>query len=184
MSEAGQSRDAPREHGAWSSSEGARVQIRGLASESLAAARETHPLGTLVVTLVGGDRQLARALEADDDVSVSHVDGGARLGCSGSNHVVIVLLPPVPAPDRVELVRAAHRSVRPAGVLVVIATVVVAPGESRDLVPSMRQLLEELNDASGLELHVDELRSVRWHGETFFRGVTLSATSLSVQDEP
>jgi hypothetical protein len=48
----------------------------------------------------------------------------------------------------------------------------------------MRQLLEELNDAAGLALHVDELRSVRWHGETLSRGVMLSATSLSVQDEP
>jgi hypothetical protein len=63
--------------------------------------------------------------------------------------------------------------------LVVIATVVAAPGEDRSLLPSMCQLIEELTRATALALHVDEIRSVRWGDEPFIRGVVVSATSLA-----
>jgi hypothetical protein len=159
---------------------GVREQLRHLVSETLVSALEMQPFGSPRVTLVGGDEQLARAVEAECDIRVSDADGVASLPRSRSEHVAIVLLPKVPAVERIELLRAAHQSVRPAGVLVVVATVAVAPGDNRDLIPSMRQLIEELNDASGLALHVDELRSVRWYGESFVRGVLVSGISLSV----
>jgi hypothetical protein len=162
---------------------GAWLQIRRLLSESLAAALETQPFGPPQVALVGGDEALARAVGVDCDVSVTLIESIANLSPDRSNHVAIVQLPRAPAAERTELLRAAHQSIRPAGVLVVLGTVVVAPGENRRLTPSMRQLIEELNEATGLALHVDELRSVRWHGEPFTRGVILSGTSLSVGDQ-
>ena len=164
------------------SRKGAWLQMRRLVSESLAAAVESQPFGSLHATLVGGDERLARAAEADCAVAVGYAATVADVPPRSSEHVAIVLLPQVAAAERVELLRAAHRSVRPAGVLVIVATVVVVPGEHRSLIPSMRQLVEELNDASGLAVHVDELRSVRWNEEPYVRGVILSATALSLGD--
>jgi hypothetical protein len=164
--------------------DGTWLQIRDLVSESLVAALESQPFGSQRVTLIGGDELLAWAVGVDCDVPVAYSETTAGTPCRHSEHVVIVLLPRIQASERVELLSAAHQSVRPGGVLVVVATVVVAPGEDRRVVPSMRQLIEELHDAAGLALHVDELRSLRWYGETCNRGVLLWGTSLSLGDEP
>lgn len=153
-------------------------QTRQLIVESLTAALRAQPFGVPRVALIGGEESLTRAAALESGFPVACLEAAATPPL-WSDHVVIVLLPRIAADERVALLRHAHQRLRSAGTLIVIATVVAAPGEDRNLVPSAGELIEELNDATGLAVHVDELRSVRWRGEPLVRGVIISATSLS-----
>ena len=71
--------------------------------------------------------------------------------------------------------------VAPAGRLLLLATV-VRTGRSDDSPPSMSQLMEELQRASGTSLQVDDLKALRWANEPLHRGVLITATSLVVPE--
>ena len=132
-------------------------QHRRLVGDCVKAALEGKPYGDVRVSLLGADDALARAIAVDCGVAVSRadVDDGYTGAC---DHVVALVMPRVMAAKRIELLRWCHRRVRPAGVLIVVATVVVAPGDDARLVPSVSQLAEELNLASGLAVHVDDIQ--------------------------
>lgn len=77
---------------------------------------------------------------------------------------------------RLSRLRAVLSTLRPASLLAVVATVVVSePGDS---VPSLSTLIGELGLASGDTLFAEDIRSLRWPGEQFRRGVCLTLRYL------
>jgi hypothetical protein len=153
-------------------------QHRQLVADSVNAALDGMPYGDARVSILGADEALVRAVARDCRVAVSNT-GSEDAGGEGVDHVAVLVVPRATSGERVDALRRCHRRVRHRGVLVVVATVVVAPGDDPRLVPSVSVLTEELNLATGLAIHVDDIRSVRWAGEPFVRGVAISATSLT-----
>jgi hypothetical protein len=80
------------------------------------------------------------------------------------------------ADERRALLARARDLLHPGGLLVLLASVVTVPGGAEN--PSVSTLVEELAEAFGGMVHVDDLRAVRWRGETMSRAVVLSATAL------
>ncbi len=74
-----------------------------------------------------------------------------------------------------ELARA-RDLLHPGGALIVVAHVVTAVDGREN--PSISTLVEDLASVFGGMLHVDDLQSIRWPGETLSRGVLVTATSL------
>lgn len=130
---------------------------------------------------------LADALGARLDLRLDTIDHAGATGRPirhESRHVVAVTHPEVlPLPIRMKLLRRCVRVVRPAGRIVVIATVVgrdrVGADGVRVSVPTCSGLLEQLEAASGQGLMVESLESVRWGDEPVRRGVALVMTRIS-----
>ena len=73
---------------------------------------------------------------------------------------------------RLSQLRALLSALRPASLLVVVAT--VAAPERSETVPSLSTLIEELALGSGEALFAEDIRSLRWPGEQLRRGVCLT----------
>lgn len=145
-----------------------------------AAASRPHELG--MVSLVGDDASLARALGHDLGVDVRHVpaDLHAEESEEARDHVVALVLPVgLNGPSRLALLKRVVARVRPGGHLVVVATVVVAPRQQPPSPPSLSHLVRELHDASGMGVHLLDLQSVRWANEPFTRGACLMLSRLA-----
>jgi hypothetical protein len=84
------------------------------------------------------------------------------------------------ADERIALLRTAHQSLQPGGVLLVAGHVVTQAEAAEN--PGIAQLVEELDAATGCGLQLEELRSVRWAGEPQARGVVLRYSSLQLQE--
>ncbi|MGH3347332.1 MAG: hypothetical protein ACRDO4_10140 [Nocardioides sp.] len=78
--------------------------------------------------------------------------------------------------DRLAELARARDLLHPGGALIVLGHVVTAGDGSEN--PSISTLVEDLASVFGGMLHVDDLRSIRWPGETLSRGVLVTATSL------
>lgn len=133
------------------------------------------------VTLLDDDAALAAALAADLDVDVRLVARDDPDPGSTRDHVVVVpLASPATAADRLAQVRTAVARLRPTGRIVLVATVVAGQGDPIPTrAPSMSQLSEEIDLATGGAVHLDRLWSLRWSGEPVRRGVVLVLTSLT-----
>ncbi len=136
------------------------------------------------VSLLGDDAALADALAVDLGVEVRHVPAdGDHAGEPGPSrdHVVVLPLPtPATAATRLDRVRVAVARLRPAGRIVLVATVVASQGDpAATRAPSISQLAEEIDLATGGAVHLDDMQSLRWSGEPLRRGVVLVLTSLS-----
>jgi hypothetical protein len=156
-------------------------QLRGVLADVVSTALAEAPVGEPRVTLMCTDLSLGRILAVDLGRHVNLVDLTEPAGPPGvRDHVTVLVLPPgLPAGERIDHLRKAHRRLRPAGWLVVVATVVAAPGEQGVRPPSMSELIEELQRATGVGVTIEELRSLRWSNEPMSRGVVISATCLS-----
>jgi hypothetical protein len=80
--------------------------------------------------------------------------------------------------DRKALLSSSFDLLHPGGALIVLGYAVTEPGQSEN--PSISTLVRELSSACGEMVHVDEVRSIRWGGESLSRGVLIAATSLRV----
>lgn len=102
---------------------------------------------------------------------------------------------PLPAPDGIVIVlrdgdqsreerrrlfREAYDVLRPGAALVILAHVVDTEDGRPN--PSLGVLLEEVHDATGTSVHLDELVSARWVGDRLTRGVVLGFTSLQLRE--
>ncbi len=147
------------------------------ALEALGHALVANP----VVTCCGVDSVLAGALSRDLGVDVRRDDPAGPPG--EMSHLVIAILGVgQSAGERLGVLRRAYQLLRPAGSLVLAATVVGESRTGRSRYPSMAELTEELQAATGGGLHIEELRSVRWTREPIVRGVVLTAASLAVSE--
>ncbi len=114
----------------------------------------------------------------------------AALGCRASRFALEPTPDDEPSPEalvvwfadgqsevvRHALLTRARDLLHPGGVLIVVGYAVTVPGGPPN--PSVSELVVELGDVFGAMLHVEELRSVRWRGDSLSRGVILTATSL------
>lgn len=144
--------------------------------------------GVRRVSVVTNDRPLADALAVDLGVPVRVVLPdqlrGAPRSPLGDHLVILPLELPLGTGARVDLLRRSLQRLRPTGRLVLAATVVSGPGgRAVDRPPSMSQLLEQLQAATGGSVHLDDLRSLRWSREPLRRGVCMTLTSLSSSSE-
>jgi hypothetical protein len=144
-----------------------------------AMAEVTTDNPTLLV--VCEDEALARRLGREPGRFLVHrTPTDERPGPPSPAHVAVVLLDGLGADDRLRVLETTFRRLRPSGRLIVCATVVPRPGHL-DETPSLGDLTEELNLATGLALDLRELRSLRWASEHLVRGAIISATSLAVR---
>lgn len=143
--------------------------------------------GTGVVETWGvEDGLLARLVPAlDPGTTVTDgalTEGPAAADIRPSPHAALVLLRAGASPqDRAVTVREALARLVPGGALVVVADVVTeldAP-----VAPSISQLLEEIHHATGMAVSLEELRSLRWPGDSRARSVALRFSSLRRADE-
>lgn len=153
-------------------------QIREALSVAISDVLRGQPCEPISIRLISSDSTLAAAVSK----TLGRAVGAAHAADSfESMHddVVAVTLPEVGKPEsRIALLRNAFNRTRPTGGIVVAATVVTRPGEDRRLTVSIRQLLEEINVATGAAIHIDAIQSIRWTNEPFVRGVILTITSL------
>lgn len=134
--------------------------------------------------LVSGDPRLAAALEIDVDAPVAAVPLDSDEPPDPLEHITVLVIPPGRTPGaRTGMIERAHRRLRGGGSLIVVATVVALAGDEPGTVPSMDDLVEELQRGTGMGLHLHEIRSLRWAGEPVVRGVLVAATSLAVPVE-
>lgn len=154
-------------------------QLCEVVTSALAIETEGVATGRGVV-LYGADPALARAVSRRLERPVSaQPPPSDRTGPREREwSASVVLIPESSSPgDRIGLVRSALGHLRPAGVLVVVTTVVKEPHRD-EVPPSISQLLEELAVASGCALHEESVSSVRWVGEELLRGVALTMRYL------
>jgi len=78
--------------------------------------------------------------------------------------------------ERLTMLATAHDVLSPGGALVVLAHVVDTEDGRPN--PSIGQLVEEVHEATGHLVHLEEMQSVRWTGDRMTRGVVLRFTSL------
>jgi len=146
-----------------------------------AMAEVTTDNPTLLV--VCEDEALARRLGREPGRFLVHrTPTDERPGPPAPAHVAVVLLDGLGADDRLHVLTTTFRRLRPGGRLIVCATVVGRPGHV-DETPSLSDLTEELNLATGLGLDLRELKSLRWASEYLVRGAIVSATSLAVRQQ-
>jgi hypothetical protein len=132
------------------------------------------------LTVVGDDPSLARALSCDLGRQVLAVDPDDDTTPDPLDQAVLAVQPQGGTREvRTARLHRAHRRLRSGGLFVLVATVVAVPGDEPGTVPSMDDLVEELQQATGLGLHVHEIRSLRWAGEPMLRGALLAGTSLA-----
>lgn len=156
-------------------------QVRDEVAQAVRAGLAADDVDGARVSLLGGDEVLAAAVgqRAGVDVHVRElpVDGPVGTG----DHVVVVLVPaPASSATRIDVIQQSLHRVRAAGHLVVLATVVTdptVPGSRRP--PAITGLFEEITLATGGDVHLDDLRSIRWDREPVRRGVVLSLTALT-----
>lgn len=142
------------------------------------------PVNRPLVAVGGETAHRWRALRVSAGVSVETLDRMRHDDpeCASPDAVVILLRDGgQTSQERLDLLRDAEGWLQPGGVLVVAAHVVTRPdGEPN---PSLSQLVEEIHEATGTAVHLQELRSVRWLGESLTRGVVLRFTSLRERQE-
>ena len=129
------------------------------------------------------DASHARALDRTLPWRVAAFEAGRtpQLPAQSVDAVAVCLSGAEDQPFRMAQLEWAMRVLRPAGRLLLLATV-VRTGRSDDSPPSMSQLMEDLQRASGTSLQVDDLRALRWANEPLHRGVLITATSLVVPE--
>lgn len=81
--------------------------------------------------------------------------------------------------ERVALLTSADTVLGPGGVLLVVAHVVDTDAGVAN--PRVSTLIEEIHEATGTAVHLDEIVSARWVGDRYARGVLLRFTSLKVR---
>jgi hypothetical protein len=83
--------------------------------------------------------------------------------------------------ERLDMLTRASNALERGGTLLVVGDVVHSlRGEPN---PSLLELIEEIHLATGHGIHLEELRSMRWPGESLSRGVLIRATSLRGRED-
>lgn len=156
-------------------------QVVLLVERALAQARAELDPEVLRLSLSSPVVGLSTRLDARPGLRVGSLDPGPVE--ASSQHVVVITHPEESAvTDRMALFRRGIRALRPAGRLVVVASVVPSSQTTEDegaQVPSCSSLLEQLQTASGQGLHMEDLMAVRWGDEPMQRGAALSMTRIS-----
>jgi hypothetical protein len=159
-------------------------QVREAVAGCVRDVRERDGIDLHHTGVVCADPLLAVALEADLDTPVTPVPLDSDALPDPLEHIAVLVLPPALAgAERVDLITRAHRRLRGGGSFIVVATVVALPGDRPGAVPSMDDLVEDLQRGTGQGLHVHEIRSLRWADEPVLRGVLVAGTSLSAPVE-
>ena len=133
------------------------------------------------VALPGRAATLGPELTRLIDVPVDVGTGGTETRPVPSPHVAVVWLDDggTARDERLALLREAARLLHPGGRLVVVGYVVTPPGGAVN--PSLGVLLEELHEATGMMVHLEELRSFRCAPQAWSRGVLLGLTYLHTE---
>ena len=135
------------------------------------------------VGVLAEDASHARALDRTLPWRVTAFEAGRtpQRPAKSVDAVAVCLSGAEDQPFRMTQLEWALSVLQPAGRLLLLATV-VRTGRSDDSPPSMSQLMEELQRASGTSLQIDDLRALRWANEPLHRGVLVTATSLVVPE--
>lgn len=156
-------------------------QVHGSITDVVRTALRNDDLDVHHIAVSGSDPSLAQALGRELGSPVRVLDTSAAGSAGPLEHVVVVTLGGDRTTDaRVERIAAAHRRLRSGGLFVLVATVVALPDDAPGSVPSMDDLVRELQLGTGLGLHVHDIRPLRWAREPLIRGVLVAGRSVSV----
>jgi hypothetical protein len=130
------------------------------------------------VALQGRAATLGPELTRLIDVPVDTGTGASETQPVPSPHVAVVWLDDggTARDERLALLRETARLLHPGGRLVVVGYVVTPPGGAAN--PSIAALIQDLHEATGTMVHLEELRSFRCGVQPWSRGVLLGLTYL------